>query len=600
MKKIKYLGLELIFSLACVSCNDWLDVNENPNTPTNTVASVETRLPWIQHFYGYAYGAASMRVSWINGTITSRNGFSSGSTHTYMPVWNPSNGVSVTPYQQWFVGAAANIEDLKKKAEETQAYHYTAATLVIEAMGYMLMTDLYGEMPFREAVGAQLTPKYDDGKTIYEGCLQKLDEALSYFDKEQPSTAPPLSKGDNWNNGDLAKWKAMVYGLKARWLNKASKKTSYNPDAVLDALSKAPSTNNMSAVVHHLNLPGDLVGPGLNGDPVKTSYFFNVFAWSDHIRLQKWYTDKLEYTEKGRTHYDPRRHALLPANQHYNADGTSYFMITAGVDELHSDIHLKSGPVISNYNSDTKSYKAGSTIAERSGDTVYVTLRSICAVTGSADGESMYKDKDGTILSTGTFYTRPEAPTHLLTYSEMCFIKAEVLFRKGDRAGAHQAYKAGILADMELMNQKLNAYADKNNPGKKPMTDQEISDFMKSEGVCQDAAKLTMEEIMKQKFIVMTFTVENWNDMRRFNYSAGNIGNFGVVYPGFERPKAMPASATTDKFPGASKVEDNYWWRRFMHCSHEVNYNAEQWKASNPKADKLDIWSVPVWWDSAE
>ena len=142
---------------------------------------------------------------------------------------------------------------------------------------------------------------FRSGKIIYEGCLQKLDEALSYFDKEQPSTAPPLSKGDNWNNGDLAKWKAMVYGLKARWLNKASKKTSYNPDAVLDALSKAPSTNNMSAVVHHLNLPGDLVGPGLNGDPVKTSYFFNVFAWSDHIRLQKWYTDKLEYTEKGRT-----------------------------------------------------------------------------------------------------------------------------------------------------------------------------------------------------------------------------------------------------------------------------------------------------------
>ena len=44
---------------------------------------------------------------------------------------------------------------------------------------------------------------------------------------------------------------------------------------------------------------------------------------------------------------------------------------------------------------------------------------------------------------------------------------------------------------------------------------------------------------MKQKFIVMTFTVENWNDMRRFNYSARNIDNFGVVYPGFKRPKAM-------------------------------------------------------------
>ena len=45
---------------------------------------------------------------------------------------------------------------------------------------------LFRSMFFREAVGAQLTLKYDDGKTIYEGCLQKLDEALSYFDKEQP------------------------------------------------------------------------------------------------------------------------------------------------------------------------------------------------------------------------------------------------------------------------------------------------------------------------------------------------------------------------------------------------------------------------------
>ncbi len=597
MKNIKKIGVSLIILFSLISCSDWLDVNENPNTPTNLVASVDTRLPWIQHFYGYAYGSAGMRVSWINGTLTSRQGPSG--THVYMPVWNPNNAVSVTPYQQWFVGAASNIEDIKRKAEEAGAYHYIGATLVIEAMGYMLMTDIYGEMPFTEAVGPQLTPKYDDGKTIYEGCLKKLDEALTYFDKTQSATAPPLSKGDSWNGGDIKKWVAMTYGLKARWLNKLSKKTTYNPESVLAALEKAPKSNELSSVVNHLNLPGDLTGPSLNGDPTKTSYFFDVIAWSDHVRIQKWYTDKLEYMQSGVKMYDPRRQALLPANQHYRQDGSSYFMITAGVDEMNSDIRLKSGPAISNYSNKTKKYTAGSTVEARKGDTIYVTLRSITGMTGSADGESMYKDADGTILSTGTFYTRPESPTHLLTYYEMCFIKAEVLFKKGDKTGALQAYKDGILSNIEMINQKLTAYADTKNPGKKAMTTQDITAFMNSEGVCQNSANLTMAEIMKQKFVAMSFTVENWNDVRRYNYSAGNVGNWGIVYPGFERPQAMPASAN-EKFPGATKNDENYWWRRFMQCSHEVNYNAEQWKASNPKADKPDIWSVPVWWDTAE
>ncbi len=33
----------------------------------------------------------------------------------------------------------------------------------------------------------------------------------------------------------------------------------------------------------------------------------------------------------------------------------------------------------------------------------------------------------------------------------------------------------------------------------------------------------------------MGCSIENWNDMRRFNFSAGNVGSFGVVYPGYDR-----------------------------------------------------------------
>ena len=51
-------------------------------------------------------------------------------------------------YQTWFVGAAANIPDIINRAQEEGAYHYEAAALVIKSMGYMMMADLYGEMPY--------------------------------------------------------------------------------------------------------------------------------------------------------------------------------------------------------------------------------------------------------------------------------------------------------------------------------------------------------------------------------------------------------------------------------------------------------------------
>ena len=163
MKKIKYIGLSLVIAMGFASCEDWLEVNDNPNTPTQDVASLESRLPWIEHHYGYAAGTAGFRAGFINGTITSRKGVSTLATnlHNYMPYWDASNGISTTPYQHWFVGAACNLEDLIKKAEEEGAYHYIGVAHVIRAMGFMLMADWYGECPYTEALGAYLTPKYD-------------------------------------------------------------------------------------------------------------------------------------------------------------------------------------------------------------------------------------------------------------------------------------------------------------------------------------------------------------------------------------------------------------------------------------------------------
>ncbi len=603
MRTIPYSFLIILLTLALSSCKDWLDVNENPDSPTNDIAKVETRLPWIQHYYSYGYGTASTRAALISGTIVCRTGGSANNIN--LAAWNPTNGSSTTPYQYWFVGAAANLNDLITKARQEQSWHYIGAAFTIKAMGFILMADWYGEIPYTEALGESLNPVYDNGETIYKGSLADLDSALVYFNRTQPDVvSTPLSEGDEWNGGDVEKWKKLVYGLKARWLNNLSKKAEYNPTAILEAIANGPQSNAEGTIINHVNDPSDVNGDVLIGDPLKTSLVFNSAAYSDWARFTQWYVDLLENTFPGGSGVeDPRADKLLPSNQHWEKDAAgnyvSRFIRTKGVDAIHSDIRLKSGPLLSNYGTGTKKYSINSTDPARLGDTVYVNIRSLCAMTGATTEESTYTAGDGTILSTGTFYTRPESPTDVLTYHEMCFIKAEVLFRQGDKGGALLAYREGIRAHMEHMNNKLAEYSSSVNPGKQPMDESAIDAFLASDAVAQTADEMTMARIMQQKYIALSFNQQNWNDMRRFNFSAGNIADFGVVYPDFDRPNEFSSTAAT-KMPGGSKTDINYWFRRMAQCSHEVNYNSTNMKASNPKADKADIWSVPVWWDETE
>lgn len=599
MKKIFNLIIIATLLIGLNSCKEWLDVNVNPNSPTSLTAPVHTRLPWIQYAYGYAYGNASAHTAIFAFTTASRNG---GTNNAYT-AWAPGTGNGpTTPYQQWFVGGGCNLADMINKAQEDESYHYIGAAHVLHAMGFMLMLDYYGEMPYTEALGSSLTPKYDDGKTIFDGCMAHLDTALTYLTRTQPATATPLSRGDSWNGGDVQKWIKLCYGLKARWLNKLSKKSSlYNPQAILDAIASGPTSNSEGSIIHHVNDASDINGSDLIGvgDPMKTAFAFDVVAWGNAYRITDVYLQRLE-NPRGSGIEDPRIDRMVPSSEHH-AGNTTFFTRTKGLDIINTDIRKEGGPVHISYNTTSKKWIAGDgNDPRRDNDTSYVLMQSRCAMQGVTSGDGTYFASDETIISTGTFYTLPESQTDICTYHEMCFIKAEVLFRQGLKDQALQAYKDGIKAHMDLMQTKLNEWgAGQRNPYKRPMDQAKIDAFLASNAIAQTAADLTMADIMGQKHIAMTFTMENWNDMRRFNYSAGDIADFGVVYPGVDRPAEFGATST-QFFPGTSKTDLNYWYRRLKHCSHEINYNIENLRASNPNALTPEVWSTPIWWDIPE
>ncbi|MDE5595825.1 MAG: SusD/RagB family nutrient-binding outer membrane lipoprotein, partial [Muribaculaceae bacterium] len=112
---------------------------------------------------------------------------------------------------------------------------------------------------------------------------------------------------------------------------------------------------------------------------------------------------------------------------------------------------------------------------------------------------------------------------------------------------------------------------------------------------CQSSGQLTMSDIMLQKYVAMGWSMENWVDMRRFNFSAGNVGGFGVIYPGYDRTKLYAGAAA---LRGTSPNDVQYWIRRWrLPNALELNYNGVNAVKMNANAMETYIWGIPVWWD---
>lgn len=117
---------------------------------------------------------------------------------------------------------------------------------------------------------------------------------------------------------------------------------------------------------------------------------------------------------------------------------------------------------------------------------------------------------DRSVLAVGSWYASgPTAPLLMATYAEMKFIEAEAAL--ATNAGrAYEAYESGIRAHMEKLG----------------VDGQEIDDYWNEPTVSVGAGNLTIDDIMREKYVAMFLIPEAWNDARRYDYG----------YEGFQPP----------------------------------------------------------------
>lgn len=618
MKVFKSFIFGGVLALSLTACNDWLDINTDPNSPTAGSVEYQTLLPWCQFYMSHDYLNTGSNAGMYTGHVLR----TSNNREKGAALWNLGAATrGANTYQWFFVGVGPNLGNLYDKAMADGAYHYAGASRLLKAYGFMLLTDVFGEMPYTEAFGSVNSPKFDTGKTIFLGCLADIDEAIELFQKEQSPTAATLAEGDSWNGGDAGKWLKFAYLLKARWLNHLSKKEAgsykdgkYDAEEILRCLELAQQSNSDNTVIRHTDTNGsthDVLGWN---ETVDYSTLFSCIGMNSNFFVTKTYYDNLtDFAGMGIE--DPRadrfipwvrsvKTATTPAEIKWSDDGK--WRRSLGVD-LQTNIVSNSGPFTTSWDDEAERWYCNTDNEERHGDTVYVQARSSSKGYHS-NADMLWRGnskKDNSAMSS-IFQVRPSSPTYLGSYWEANFIKAEVLYKKGDNGGAREALKTAVRAHMEAVNAQLNVWISedpslKNCPSFVPMEQTDIDNYIDNViGKISDGQLLAA--IMTQKLISEEFTVETWNDFRRHDFDPNIFMEWNLSYEYRTNP-TYKTYCPEGKGP-----------RRWPMAGIEIQYNSINLEAIGsevPGALQLPLskagsaWyaseqinTLNVWWDS--
>lgn len=210
------------------SCQDFLDVNTNPNAPQTVAANLylAPMLHWV-----------STAPLWDGrATVEYTQQLSQDDITTY-DLMGPNYNTDFAGEQwrtvYWLLGQ--NLIDMMEIAQAEQRWDLLGVGYVLKAWGWQALTDTHGEIIVSEAFDqTKFSFGYDDQEFVYNEIARLLDSAIVYLEKTDGAVDKTyMARGDRIYNGDRAKWLKFAHGLYAIHLNHYSNKASYDPAAVI-------------------------------------------------------------------------------------------------------------------------------------------------------------------------------------------------------------------------------------------------------------------------------------------------------------------------------------------------------------------------------
>lgn len=221
MKKIILLFATL---LCLASCDDYLDINTDPNSPSDENVNAGMILPGAEMNLAASYGDF-LRI--IGGYYAQHYAHNFGtSNYVDFSQFRMSATRSSGTYLQLYARVLKNLEVIREQTSASEDWGTYLAATTLRVFTYQVLVDAYGEVPYTEGLDiGNLSPAYDDGLTVYNGILAELDDALS---KATPSSL--VATNFLFGTPTAEEWIQFANALKLKILMRMSKVEDVNDE----------------------------------------------------------------------------------------------------------------------------------------------------------------------------------------------------------------------------------------------------------------------------------------------------------------------------------------------------------------------------------
>jgi hypothetical protein len=203
----------LALALAAGACDQGLtDLNENPNEPEQVPAD-NVFANGTYAAVGRAFGAN------FNMTLTGL-----WAQHVAKIQYIDEDRYDLRDqavnahWTAFYSGPLRDFQDVIEKGVAEDRDNVEGQGLVMRSWTYQVMTDVWGDIPYSEALKGTaeapvITPKYDSQEEVYNGILADLKRANDIMGA---SAGMPVTSGDLIYKGDVAAWKRFANSLRLR------------------------------------------------------------------------------------------------------------------------------------------------------------------------------------------------------------------------------------------------------------------------------------------------------------------------------------------------------------------------------------------------
>ena len=240
MKKIIFLTL-ILLGITFQSCKeDFEELIDSPNSPTTVPASALLSTSQVATFFTYSgtlTRISSIFTQQLTGTADGQFGA--------MNLYTIAESSYENSWDVLYTNAMTNTKIIIDDYGVENPY-YEGMAQVLMSINLAVLTDFWGDVPFSDALDAlngSFSPTFDSQEEVYKSIQDLLTAAIENFEQAASANAVLPGADDLIFGGDVEKWKAAAFLLKARYYLRLSETGGNNLTDALDALTKSQVTD---------------------------------------------------------------------------------------------------------------------------------------------------------------------------------------------------------------------------------------------------------------------------------------------------------------------------------------------------------------------